>query len=93
MLDIPSAPMGMVVREEFLERLRTERAFREDGRRQMLTEDLLALPGRLDHVTELGGLSGFPPGPFGVSWHPCPLPSSIKVSGQICMSINGSAPG
>ena len=46
--------MEMVVREEFLELLRTDRAFREDVRRQILTEDLLVLPGRLDHVTELG---------------------------------------
>jgi hypothetical protein len=45
------------VREEFLELLRTDQAFREDVRRQILTEDLLALPGRLDHLTELVGQS------------------------------------
>jgi hypothetical protein len=41
------------MREEFLELLRTDRAFREELRRQLLTEDVLAMPGRLDHLTEL----------------------------------------
>lgn len=45
----------MSVREEFLELLRTDRTFREEVRRQLLTEDLLAIPGRLDHLTELVG--------------------------------------
>lgn len=41
------------MRDEFLELLRTDRAFREELRRQLLTEDVLAMPGRLDHATEL----------------------------------------
>ena len=41
------------MREEFLELLRTDPAFREELRRQLLTEDVLAMPGRLDHLTEL----------------------------------------
>jgi hypothetical protein len=41
------------MREEFLELLRTDQAFREELRRQLLTEDVLAMPGRLDHLTEL----------------------------------------
>ena len=45
----------MIVREEFLELLRTDRTFREDVRRQLLSEDLLALPGKFDHLTELVG--------------------------------------
>jgi hypothetical protein len=57
MIDVSSAPVGMVVREEFLELLRTDRAFREDVRRQILTEDLLALPGRVDELTEVVGQS------------------------------------
>src|ERR687892_414548 len=57
MIDVSSTPVGMVVREEFLELLRTDRAFREDVRRQILTEDLLALPGRVDELTELVGQS------------------------------------
>jgi hypothetical protein len=57
MIDIPSAPVRIVVREEFLELLRTDRAFRENVRRQLLSEDLLALPGRFDHFTELVGQS------------------------------------
>jgi hypothetical protein len=40
------------MREEFLELLRTDQAFREELRRQLLTEDVLAMPGRLDHLTE-----------------------------------------
>jgi hypothetical protein len=43
------------VREEFLELLRRDLAFREEVRRHLLTEDLLALPGRLGHLTELVG--------------------------------------
>ena len=57
MIDVSSTPVGMVVREEFLELLRTDRAFREDVRRQILTEDLLALPGRFDQLAELVGQS------------------------------------
>ena len=53
MIDVSSIPVGMVVREDFLDLLRTDRAFREDVRRQILTEDLLALPGRFAHLTEL----------------------------------------
>lgn len=45
----------MVVREEFLELLRTDPTFREQVRRQLLTEELLALPGRFDHLTGLVG--------------------------------------
>ena len=45
----------MIVREEFLELLRTDQTFREDVRRQLLSEDLLALPGKFDHLTELVG--------------------------------------
>jgi hypothetical protein len=44
--------MESVVREQFLEdfleRLRTDRPFREEVRRQVLTEDLLALPERFE---------------------------------------------
>jgi hypothetical protein len=45
----------MIVREEFLELLRTDQTFREEVRRQLLSEDLLALPGKFDHLTELVG--------------------------------------
>ncbi len=45
----------MIVREEFLDLLRTDRTFREEVRRQLLTEEVLALPGRFDHLTELVG--------------------------------------
>jgi hypothetical protein len=41
------------VKEEFLELLRRDPAFREEVRRQLLSEDLLALPGRFDHLTAL----------------------------------------
>lgn len=44
-----------MVREEFIELLRTDPAFREEVRRQLLTEELLAVPGRLDHLTESVG--------------------------------------
>ena len=57
MIDVSSIPVGMVVREEFLELLRTDPVFREDVRRQILTENLLALPGRFDQLTELVGQS------------------------------------
>ena len=43
------------MREELLELLRTEPAFREEVRRQLLTDDLLALPGRLASLTESVG--------------------------------------
>jgi hypothetical protein len=41
------------VKEEFLELLRRDPAFREEVRRQLLSEDLLALPGRFDRLTAL----------------------------------------
>ncbi|MBI4640642.1 MAG: hypothetical protein HY731_08110 [Candidatus Tectomicrobia bacterium] len=41
------------MREDFLELLRTDRAFREQVRQQLLTEDLLAVPGRVNYLTEL----------------------------------------
>ena len=43
------------MREEFLELLQTEPAFREAVRRQLLTDDVLALPGRLASLTESVG--------------------------------------
>jgi hypothetical protein len=57
MIDVLQASVGMAVREEFLELLRTDRAFREDVRRQILTEDLLALPERFAQLTEIVGHS------------------------------------
>ena len=42
-------------REAFLELLRTAPAFREEVRRQLLTDDVLALPGRLASLTESVG--------------------------------------
>ncbi len=41
------------MKEEFLELLRRDQAFREEVRRQLLSEDLLALPGGFDHLTAL----------------------------------------
>jgi hypothetical protein len=41
----------MMLREEMLELLRTDPAFREEVRRQLLTEDLLALPERFDRLS------------------------------------------
>jgi len=52
-MDPASTQAKMGVREEFLELLRTDRTFREEVRRQLLSEDLLALPGRFDHLTGL----------------------------------------
>jgi len=43
------------VREEFLDLLRMEPAFREEVRRQLLTDDLLGLPGRFTSLTESVG--------------------------------------
>jgi hypothetical protein len=43
----------MTVREEFLDLLRTDQAFREEVRRQLLTEQLLALPERFDRLSEV----------------------------------------
>jgi hypothetical protein len=43
------------VREEFLELLRRDQTFREEVRRQLLSEDLLALPGKFDLLTERVG--------------------------------------
>jgi len=42
----------MALREEMLELLRTDRAFREEVRRQLLTEELLALPGLVRELAE-----------------------------------------
>jgi len=42
-----------MVRKEFLELLRTDAAFREEVRRQILTDDLLALPQKVDSLAEL----------------------------------------
>ncbi|HXF05870.1 MAG TPA: hypothetical protein VNM72_10710 [Blastocatellia bacterium] len=42
-----------MVRKEFLELLRTDSAFREEVRRQILTDDLLTLPQKFDSLTEL----------------------------------------
>jgi hypothetical protein len=44
-----------MLRNEFLELLQTDLVFREEVRRQLLTEDLLALPERFDRLTELIG--------------------------------------
>jgi hypothetical protein len=42
-----------MIREEFLELLRTDDAFRDEVRREILTEELLALPARFDRLTEV----------------------------------------
>ncbi|MDW8240681.1 MAG: hypothetical protein RMM98_13815 [Acidobacteriota bacterium] len=42
-----------MIREEILQLLRSDQAFREELRRQLLTEDLLALPARFDQLTEV----------------------------------------
>lgn len=42
----------MMIREEVLELLRTDPVFREEVRRQLLTEELLALPGLVRELTE-----------------------------------------
>jgi hypothetical protein len=42
-----------MVREEVLELLRTDSVFREEVRRQILTEELLALPPKVEHLAEL----------------------------------------
>jgi DNA repair exonuclease SbcCD ATPase subunit len=44
--------LAEMIREEFLELLRTDAAFREEVRRQLLTESLLALPERFDQLTK-----------------------------------------
>jgi DNA repair exonuclease SbcCD ATPase subunit len=41
------------MREEFLELLRTDRAFREEVRRHLLTEELLALPAQFERLMTL----------------------------------------
>jgi hypothetical protein len=43
----------MMIREEVLELLRSDQAFREEMRRQLLTEDLLALPARFEQLAEI----------------------------------------
>ncbi|MFN3476331.1 MAG: hypothetical protein ACK4Z6_02080 [Candidatus Methylomirabilales bacterium] len=42
----------MAIREEFLELLRKDLAFREEVRRQLLTEELLTLPGLVRELVE-----------------------------------------
>lgn len=42
-----------MIRDEILQLLRSDQAFREEVRRQLLTEELLALPARFDQLTEL----------------------------------------
>ncbi|MCS7313254.1 MAG: hypothetical protein NZ742_10150 [Acidobacteria bacterium] len=39
-----------MLKEEFLRLLREDAAFREEVRRQVLTDDVLVLPVRVDHV-------------------------------------------
>src|SRR5438067_156152 len=38
----------MAIKDELLELLRTDPGFRDAARRELFTEDLLAMPGRLD---------------------------------------------
>jgi hypothetical protein len=42
----------MMLREEFIELLRTDSAFREEVRRQVLTDDLLELPRKFDRLSD-----------------------------------------
>ena len=43
----------MSVREDFLALLRTDQSFHEEVRRQLLTEEVLSLPKRVDRLTEV----------------------------------------
>ena len=43
----------MSVREDFLALLRTDQNFHEEVRRQLLTEEVLSLPKRVDRLTEV----------------------------------------
>lgn len=54
-IHLASRGTDMMIREDFLELLRTDQPFREEVRRQLLTEDLLALPARFDQLTEVVG--------------------------------------
>ncbi len=47
-----------MLKEEILKLLRTDKAFREEVRRQLLTDELLALPQRFDRLIELVGQLG-----------------------------------
>src|SRR4030095_12912455 len=42
----------MSIREDFLALLRTDQDFHEEVRRQLLTEDVLGLPRKLDRLSE-----------------------------------------